>query len=56
MTNRYAIKRAQQSADKYGSYKEGKLVSAENIAGRVIGEQLNGYRDRNFIMRKDGDE
>lgn len=51
----YSSKRVLQGADKYGIYKEGKLVTAENIAGRVIDKQLNSYRDRNYLNQTDNE-
>lgn len=51
MNRHYANKRARQGADRYGTYRDGRLINAENIAGRVIDRQLPGFLNRNYLAR-----
>ncbi len=44
MTKTYAERRASNGADFYGNYQQGELKRPEVIAGRIINEDLPGFK------------
>lgn len=40
----YAARNKRATADRYGEYREGRLITQERINGKIIADQLPSYR------------